>query len=197
MNHQLGSFLLFFTVLFGLGCAQPRIALETGVSHPALGLRHEIRNTNDLHTLEAFHGALRVETTLIDGEYAALDGGIGPSVLTEPGEGWAIGGEVALRGRFKASRLIHPYVITTIGAAYAEGWSGSDVNYTFSNSLGAGLQFNVKDGVALTVDYRWFHHSNGKSFYSDESRSALGLKSTKKNEGYQNGAIFVGLVYDF
>ena len=181
-------------ILLLTSCAS--LHTELGISDPALGMRDSIRRTNSLEPLQAIHVASRAEQCVIQTDYASVDLGLGPSYVQNH-DSWALGAEASLRIRWSQHPTFQPYVLATQGFMYAEGWEGSDVNYTFNTSFGVGAQFNLSERWAVTADYRWLHLSNGKSFHSDQTRDIFGLKNPDQNSGQQNGALLVGLLYHF
>ena len=172
-----------------VSCAPYRVLLETGLSDPLFGTSH----LKDENSLQAAHLSARIEGTTMENAHIAIDMGLGPEFLS----GWALGITHLTRIRYKMHPRFHPYLVSTNGVLYTEGWPGSDVSYTFTTAFGAGAQFNLRPELSLTLDYRVFHHSNGMTFHGDRFRQLFGLSKPSKNEGYQSGALFLGVLYEF
>jgi hypothetical protein len=187
-----GLFFLCLLMPSITGCANWRLHTEAGYTHPALGGERWIKNEN-VDPLRSAALAARIEATVIESGTLALDQGIGPMLLAGD-QGWLLGAESVTRLRWKATKDVHPYLISTNGFAYTQGWRESDVPYAFTTGLGAGAQWNYSPRCAFTADVRWLHHSNGKSFHGDRTRHLLGLANPDKNGGYQNLGVFFGFV---
>lgn len=170
------------------------VVTEVGVT--GLGAEKLLVHTRNLHTLNAKHLSVKAQVTTRETSLTALDHAFGP-VFLDAEDGWMLGLEYSARLRLKLHPRAHPYLITTHSAGYTEGWQGSDVRYTFGTGLGAGVQFNLRPELSLTVDYRWLHISNGKSVQGDRFRQVFGLKKAEENHGYQSGGVFIGVVYTF
>lgn len=175
-------------------CTSFRIHAEMGYLHSTLGGERWIK-TENVNPLHAVVLAAHIESS-IENETIALDQGIGPMIASGK-DGWALGVETTTRLRWKATRMVHPYLLSTNGVAYSEGFKGSDVRYTFSTGLGAGVQWNLSRRTAVLSDVRWFHYSNGRSFHGDRTRQFFGLRKATKNQGYQGLGVFVGFSYKF
>ncbi len=128
-----------------------------------------------------------------------LDFGLGLHAYSASGQpSMATGVDTTLRLTFAPELRFSPYVIFT--ASYDEfgkTWSGTDVDYTFTNTFGAGMSYRVDDDSSLYLDYRWFHSSNGSSFHSDSFRETFGLEKSEMNPGFEAGLITLGYSIEF
>lgn len=138
--------------------------------------------------VDTFHIAARIEKTFQDTPHTAMDHGIGPAIIP----GWGVGIEHLIRLRYKLHPRVHPYLVVVNGAL----WSLSE-DYIYTNSIGAGAQFNLRPELSITADYRLMHQITGKTFHSDKFRAAMGLTKSTKPRDYQNSAFFMGLIYTF
>jgi hypothetical protein len=148
----------------------------------------------NVNPLRAVQVAVHAEET-IENNHVAVDQGIGPMFLYSD-HGWFVGLESVTRLRWKAGRF-QPYLVMVNGAAYSEHWTGSDVPYTLTTAAGVGVLSRISDKSYLTLEAKWYHHSNGRSFFGDETRRVFGARKASKNEGYQNISVSVGLVWRF
>ena len=153
-------------------CAPFQTSIDIGFAFPA----------------DTWHIAARMEKTYQETPPIAWDQGIGPAIMP----GYAAGVEHVLRLRYKLHPRVHPYLITTNAAL----WSLSE-EYIYTNTIGTGLQFNLRPELSITADYRLMHQTIGKTFHSDRFRAAMGLTKSTKPRDYQNSAFFMGLIYTF
>lgn len=160
---------------------------EVGYISPRFGLRNVLRP--DTRPISAVKTSTRIGLT----PHPALSIEVGPTIIRGGGE--IYGMEAALKIRYPAK--ISPYMIAMTGVGTSRGWHGSDASYTFTTEFGAGVSLRATPHVAISLDYRIFHHSNGRSFFGDSTRHFLGLSKATKNSGYENGGIFLGIQYDF
>jgi opacity protein-like surface antigen len=160
---------------------------EVGVLHPKLGLQSTLRP--HLNTINALKTSTRLGANL----HPAVQLEAGPTTIRGNGEIYGV--ETAVKIRYPSK--ISPYMIGVFGVGTAQGWRGSDVRYTFTTELGAGVSLRATPRLAISLDYRYFHHSNGMTFFGDSTRQFFGLPKATKNTGHENGAIFVGVSYDF
>jgi len=185
------SFLFF--ILFLSSCSA--VQIEGGFASPELGGQSFIKDTENLHHLHGGMGAVHAIKEFDIGP-VGVDIGLGP-MFWGSHQGTVYGGEGMARIRFKVSDFFQPYIVGTAGMGFASGWEGSDVDYSYTSGLGFGGLLKVKEGVSLTADWRWSHHSNGMTFLSDSWRDFIGQTKATRNDGYQNGAVFVGIQVDF
>lgn len=132
-------------------------------------------------------------------EGIALDFGLGLHAYSASGQpSTAMGVDTTLRLTFGPELRLSPYVIFT--ASYdelGETWSGTDVDYSFTNTFGAGMSYRIDDSSSLYLDYRWFHTSNGSSFHSDSFREFFSLEKSENNPGFESGLITLGYSFEF
>jgi len=186
--------LLLSVCLTTTGCIGFRVHTDMGIANPWMGGERWIRP--ETHPLRVVQGTVHVETTVVETGLFAVDNGVGPMVLGGD-QGWIVGAENLTRLRIKVHPRVHPYLVSKNGAGYVQGWRGSDVQYTFTTSIGVGVQFNLRPRLSVTVDLSWYHHSNGMSFHGDKTRQFFGLAEATRDEGYQNLMATVGAVWRF
>jgi len=133
-----------------------------------------------------------------DEEGLALDFGLGMQSYMASGQSNATGIDTTLRLTLSPNATLSPYVI--FSASYdkmSRTWTGTDVDYTFANSFGAGASYRLNERSKVFVDYRWFHTSNGAAFHSDAFRDTFGLETSYENPGFETGLITVGYSLEF
>lgn len=84
--------------------------------------------------------------------------------------------------------VIEPYVVGSAGwEAHLSRVGIQGTSWGFPLALGAGVRVEVSDGMAVTLDYRLHHMSNGADFLGDDIRP---------NPGYNDDLVFIGFEFD-
>lgn len=187
-------------VLFSSGCvsAPDRTIVEFGVGSGSLLSESTLEGNIPVETLVKSRVGVEWEV-FSDEDGIALDLGVGAQTYGDVGSGEsAVGVDTTIRLTLAPSGNISPYVI--FSASYDQTgspWEGTDVDYTFANTFGGGLSFQIDEKSTLFVDYRWMHFSNGASFHSDSFRETFGLETSNQNPGFEAGLITVGYALGF
>lgn len=139
-----------------------------------------------------------LEWELLGDEGLSIDFGLGMQSYMASGQSNATGIDTTMRITLSPNATLSPYVI--FSASYdkmSTTWTGTDVDYTFANSFGAGASYKLDDKSRLFVDYRFFHTSNGAAFHTDSFRETFGLETSNQNPGFETGLITVGYSWEF
>jgi opacity protein-like surface antigen len=194
---------LFVLTLFLFSCS---IHSSVGLIDSAFGGKFK----TDVHKLSVFYTSIQMETTPYENDSVAVSIGAGPSI-TVPfgGRSPLYGAEISNRITFKNQAGVSPYLFHAHGIQYHDSpwyWEthvnpvephGSDVRYEFSTRLGAGIAYQVTEKLTVDISYQWVHFSNGEHMFGDKTRQLFHLPKAKVNEGFESGALFIGVQYEF
>jgi opacity protein-like surface antigen len=194
-----------FLVPFSLFLTSCSLHLSSGLIDPGLGARRIFKETPK--GLSAFHTSIQAESSKELGEFI-VSIGAGPSVTTPlDGRSPMYGGEISNRVQWRAHQYFQPYIYHAHGLHYHDSkWyeelrqnpveaAGSSSRYEFSTRVGAGVAIAATDSLTLTVDYSWMHFSSGQSVLGDNFRQFFHLPKADTNDGFEAGAIFIGVQY--
>lgn len=180
--------------------------VSTGLIDPAFGgkLKHDAKN------LSAFHTSIQMEQYVYKHDNFQVTAGIGPSVSTPlDGRSSMYGIEVSNRLVWSPGRLFQPFLYHAHGIQYHDTkwlrgrytapveYSGSDTQYEFSTRFGAGIACHPTENLSIDVSWQWVHFSNGRSMLGDATRQFFHLPKAKTNDGFESGALFIGVQYVF
>ena len=194
----------FLLLLLLTSCSS--VHVSTGYIDPMFGgkIKPDARNLSALHT------SIQAESVLLETENFRIDVGVGPSITT-PLEDYSplYGAEISNRLTYKATETVRPYFFHAHGIQYHDSlWYqetainpveaiGSDVRYAFSTRIGAGIAYQATENFTIDLSYQWVHFSSGKSMFGDKTRQFFGLPKAKTNNGFEGGAVFLGVSYEW
>lgn len=180
---------LLVVVIFASGCSVPYAKAEAGYGE-GLGILDDVHS----QPFRVSHFAARVGSpVVVSGRLeVALEAGVSATVPINVGSP-SVGPEVALRILFKSDH-VQPYVIGTAGAHFFSGpWQTTSdtleqrTRWGFPLSFGVGLRVPVTDTVAVSVETRFFHESNGAKVFGH----------TEPNPSFNALTCFLGLEIAF
>lgn len=179
----------------------PRATIGSGYIDWNLGVSDQINTKGHPYPVRGFDTSARLEADVAKVGPFIIDLGVGSHIVTTDDYRGDLYGVVASnRIRWKAADWFEPYLLQLHSADYFEHtWATEGVHYGFTTQFGAGVRFASLpiEGLSMSVDWRWWHNSWGKSFYGDWFRKALDLRKEGPNVGFESGGIFVELSYDF
>lgn len=192
--------LLIALALVASGCvsAPDRGVVELAVGSGSLLSDKTLEGNVAIDTLTKTRAG--VEWELInEPQGMALDFGLGVQAYADSGQpGTVTGVDATIKLSLAKELKFTPYVI--FSASYDEMstiWEGTDIDYTFANSFGGGLSYELSETEEVFIDYRWWHTSNGETFHSDSFREFFGLEKSSENPGFEAGIVTVGYTFEF
>lgn len=179
------SIVLIF-LLFS-GCS-PYIRTEGGAGTPFFISEYYNEGTSpgavdwDVANFSVQYGGTLVEC----GEWKGL-GSIGPTVVQPLDGNGSTGSGLGALIWMQApqwSDFFGPYIVAGPGVVYfSERLEDQGTHYGFLLQAGIGNRFRVDDTTSITIDYRFFHESNGSAIFGTPG----------PNPGYNSDMVFIGL----